>query len=92
MSRSDFPFDPVADSIPFDRVAAALQFAAEELKAGRSILLWPINHQGYVVAAKHGEFIPDGPRHDPYADTVPMELEDLATRRRGILAKLKGSH
>ncbi|MDM0036825.1 hypothetical protein QTI33_32145 [Variovorax sp. J22P271] len=84
------PFDPIAGVIPFDRLPSALQYAADELKAGRSVLLWPINHQGYVIAARHGEFIPDEPRHDPFAETVPMELESLPERRRNLMCRLKG--
>lgn len=38
-------------TIPFDRVPTALRYAADELAAGRSVTLRPIDYQGYVVAA-----------------------------------------
>lgn len=76
------PFNPLAEGVvPFDRVAAALQFAADELAAGRAVLLWPIDHEGYVVAVRSGERIQDVPQHDPFAPTVSMGLETRRVER-----------
>lgn len=85
------PFPPIDGTIPFDRIQDAVQFASFELEEGRAIKLWPISHEGYVVVARRANGAPNTPEFDPYAPTVPMELDGLAERRRSILRRLRGS-
>ena len=86
------PFPAGGDTIPFDRVQDAVRYAARELEEGRAINLWPIRHEGYVVVARRGVLGPHAlEESNPFAPTVPMELESLPERRRSVMARLLGN-